>query len=70
MNKTWLFMMLGIDPTIHRFKKKSKTNQAGKSCTFCPLEDLLTLQTWFLPLSTWGAVRINKKQNESCLPSP
>ena len=24
MNKTWLFMMLGIDPTIHRFKKKAK----------------------------------------------
>ena len=71
MNKTWLFMMLGIDPTIHRLKKKkSETNHAGKSCTFCSSEDLLTLQTRFLPLSAWGVVRINKNQNESSLPSP
>lgn len=24
INKIWLFMMLGIDPTIHRLKKKKK----------------------------------------------
>lgn len=68
INKIWLFMMLGIDPTIHGLKKKkSKASQAGKSCTFCSSDDLLTPQTQFLPLSFWGVVRSNKKQNESSL---
>lgn len=60
-------MMLGIDPTIHRFKKKSSSS--WKIVHFVPRMIPVTPQAQFLPLSIWRVVRTNKKQNRSVLPS-